>query len=126
MMNLNQKDLKDLQPLKEHSSTCLSHVFERKWTGRGCAYGRKQMEYMSKEENNAPTVSIEFCCCHVIDSMENRDVCYIDIPGAFMLAEMHDTVQMKMEAGLAELLVVIYPKLHRKYLRNEMVDRFCI
>ena len=45
--------------------------------------------------------------------MEKRDVCFIDIPGAFMQAEMNDTVRVKMEASLAELLVKIDPKLYR-------------
>jgi len=40
-------------------------------------------------------------------------VCFIDIPGAFMQAEMNDTVRVKMEGSLAELLVKIDPKLYR-------------
>jgi len=38
--------------------------------GRGCVNGRKQWEYMSKEENSAPTGSIEavLLSC-VIDAM---------------------------------------------------------
>ena len=88
--------------------------------GRGCADGRKQREYMSKEENSAPTVSIESVVLScVIDAMEKRDVCFIDIPGAFMQAEMNDTVHVKMEGSLAELMVKIDPKLYRKYLSNE-------
>jgi len=73
---------------------------------RGCANGKKQHEYMFKEENSAPTVSIEavLLSC-VIDAMEKQDVCFIDIPGASMQSEMNDTVHVKMEGSLAELLV---------------------
>ena len=42
-----------------------------------------------------------------------------DIPGAFMQAEMNDTVHVKMEGSLAELMVKIDPKLYQKYLSNE-------
>jgi len=85
--------------------------------GRRCADGRKQREYMSKEENSAPTVSIEaVMLSSVIDAMEKRDVCLIDITGAFMQAEMNDTVHVRMEGSLAELLVKINPKLYQKYV----------
>jgi hypothetical protein len=57
--------------------------------GRGCADGRKQRAYTSKEEASSPTVAIEsvMLSC-VIDAMERRDVATVDIPGAFMQADM--------------------------------------
>jgi hypothetical protein len=53
--------------------------------GRGCADGRKQRLYTTKEEASSPTVAIEavMLSC-VIDAMEKRDVATVDIPGAFM------------------------------------------
>ena len=65
---------------------------------------------MTKEENSAPTVSIYavLLSC-VIDEMENRDVRFIDIPGAFMQVEMNDTVHVKMEVSLEELVVKLNP-----------------
>jgi len=88
--------------------------------GRGCAGGRPLRDYMTKEENSAPTVSIEalMLSC-VIDAMERRDVAIVDIPGAFMQANMDDFVQLKMEGRLAELLVKVDPKLYRKFLSVE-------
>jgi len=56
------------------------------------ADGRPQWDYMTKEENSAPTVSIEAWLLSVtIDAMEERDIAF-DIPGAFMQADMNDTV----------------------------------
>jgi len=55
----------------------------------GCVDGPKQRLYMTKEENSAPTVlteSLMIAC--VIDAIENRDVAIVDIPGAFMQADM--------------------------------------
>jgi hypothetical protein len=88
--------------------------------GRGCADGRKQREYVTKEEASSPTVAIEsvMLSC-VIDAKENRDVGTVDLPGAFMQADMEDTVHMKLEGQMAELLVRIDPKLYRKYIRVE-------
>jgi hypothetical protein len=88
--------------------------------GRGCADGRKQRDYIAKEDASSPTVSIESVMIStVIDAKERRDVATIDIPGAFMQADMDDIVHMKLEGTMAELLVKIDPILYRKYIQNE-------
>eukprot|EP00957_Ditylum_brightwellii_P004525 343735-Ditylum_brightwellii.AAC.1 len=59
--------------------------------GRGCADGRKQRIYTPKDNASVPTVTTEalmFLC--IVNSMEKRDVATVDIPGAFMQAEMDD------------------------------------
>jgi hypothetical protein len=55
----------------------------------------------------------------VIDAKESRDVGTVDIPGAFMQADMNDMVHMRLEGKMAELLVRCDPKLYRKYVRIE-------
>jgi hypothetical protein len=88
---------------------------------RGCADGRKQRAYTTKEEARAPTVAIEslLLTC-VIDATEERDVTTVDIPGAFMQADMDELVHMKLEGTMAELLVLrLDPKLYRKYVQTE-------
>jgi hypothetical protein len=88
--------------------------------GRGCADGRKQRQYTAKEDASSPTVAIEsVMLSSVIDAMEGRDVATVDIPGAFMQADMDDLVHMKLEGKMAELLVRIEPKLYRKYIQIE-------
>ena len=88
--------------------------------GRGCADGRKQRATTKKEDASSPTVSIEsvMLSC-TIDAMEGRDVATVDIPGAFMQADVEDTVHMKLEGTMAELLVRLDPKLYRKYVKTE-------
>ena len=56
-----------------------------KMKARGCADGRPQREYISKEELSLPTVSIYtlFGSC-VIDSLFERSIITINIPGAFL------------------------------------------
>jgi hypothetical protein len=87
---------------------------------RGCADGRKQRETTSKEDASAPTVSIEAVMLSaVIDAMEGRDVATVDIPGAFMQADIDEVVHVKFEGEIAEMLVKLDPKLYRKYVRDE-------
>jgi hypothetical protein len=54
-----------------------------------------------------------------IDAKENRDIAIVDIPNAFMQVDMDETVRMKLEGKMAELLVKIDPKLYRPYVMNE-------
>jgi hypothetical protein len=88
--------------------------------GRGCADGRKQREGTKKEDASAPTVAIEslMLSC-TIDAMERRDVATVDIPGAFMQADMDETVHVKLEGTMAELFSRLDPTLYRKYVRME-------
>jgi hypothetical protein len=85
--------------------------------GRGCADGRKQRLYTAKEEASSPTVAIEsvMLSC-VIDAMERRDVATVDIPGAFMHADMDDEVHMRLEGKMAELLVQLDPERYSPHI----------
>jgi hypothetical protein len=59
--------------------------------GRGCADGRKQRKYIAKEDASSPTVATESVfITAVIDAEEGRDVAVVDIPGAFMQANMDE------------------------------------
>ena len=72
---------------------------------RGCADGRKQRVYKTKDETSSPTVSLEaLFLTAAIDAQEGRKVITVDIPGAFMHAEMDETVHMKIDGPMAELL----------------------
>jgi hypothetical protein len=88
---------------------------------RGCADGRKQRAYTTKEDASLPTVAIEsvMLSC-VIDAMERRDiVATVDIPGTFMQADMDELVHVKQEGKMAELLVIVDPKMYRKHVQIE-------
>jgi hypothetical protein len=87
---------------------------------RGCADGRKQRETTKKEDASAPTVAIEAVMLSaVIDATEGRDVATVDIPGAFMQADIDEVVHVKFEGEIAEMLVKLDPKLYRKYVKDE-------
>ena len=79
--------------------------------GRGCTDGRKQRVYKTKEETSSPTISTEalFLTC-IVDAMEGRDVATLDIPGAFMQADMDELVHLRIEGEIARLLIRVDEK----------------
>lgn len=88
--------------------------------GRGCADGRKQRVYMTKEETSFPTVTTEglFLSC-VIDAKEGRDVATTDIPGAFMQTDMNAMVYVRLSGPLAVMLARVNPKKYTKFVVTE-------
>jgi len=85
--------------------------------GRGCADGRKQWLYMQKEEICSPTVAVEsLLISATMAAYERRGTATVDIPGAFMQADMVGNVHVKLEGRLAELLTKLDPKIYNEYL----------
>ena len=87
--------------------------------GRGCADGRPQRDFISREEASSPTASlyaIVLTC--LIDAIENRCVATTDIPGAFLQTKMPDdeVVHIRFSGAMAELMAEIDPELYKKYL----------
>ena len=78
--------------------------------GRGCADGRKQRLYKSKEDTTSPTITTEalFLTC-LTDAIENRYVVTCDVPGAFMHSDIDELVHLKLEGEIAELLIKVDP-----------------
>jgi len=77
--------------------------------GRGCADGRPQRDYITKNESRSPTVSLyALMASCVLDAIEHRNVITVDIPGAFLQGDwpQHE---------------------HPAYIRfeGEMVDMIC-
>jgi hypothetical protein len=88
--------------------------------GRGCADGRKQRIYKTKEETSSPTVAIEsLMLSSIIDAKERRTVATADIPGAFMQADRDEVLHMRLEGPLAKLRTRVNPELYTKYLVME-------
>jgi hypothetical protein len=54
-----------------------------------------------------------------IDAMEERDVATVDIPGAFMQADIDKVEHVRFKGEIAEMLVRMDLKLYRKYVRDE-------
>jgi hypothetical protein len=83
---------------------CLNKKQCGKIKGRGCANGRKQRLYISKQEASSPTVSIEslMISC-IINAKQGRNVATVDIPRAFMQVDIDEIVHMCLEGTMVNL-----------------------
>ena len=110
-----------LSSKEKHAALQYLMFLKKKQCGRvkgwGCADGWKQQAKINKEDASALTVTIEsiIISC-VIDAAEWHDVATVDIPGAFMQADMDEVVHVKLKGKMVDLLVKIKPKLYRKYV----------
>jgi hypothetical protein len=87
---------------------------------RGCADGRKQRDYKTKEETSSPTVSTEAVfLTAVINAQERRQVMTIDIPGAFMHVDIDELIHVRLEGPMAELLTRVDPDKYRTFMSEE-------
>ena len=77
---------------------------------RGCADGRPQRVYKTKEETSSPTAAVEsiFITC-AMAAKERRDVATLDIPGAFLQTEASDETFIKLQGAIVEALLKINP-----------------
>ena len=79
--------------------------------GRGCADGRKQRDWLSKEDTSTPTVSTEglMLLC-MIDATEGREVATANNPGAFLHTDYEKgDINIKLEGDMVTLLEEIDP-----------------
>jgi hypothetical protein len=125
--------LKVMYPVYKHKLTweerkrVLEYLMflKRKRTGqikaRGCADGRKQREYTTKEAAASPTVSNEAVfLTAAIEAKEQRDTAVVDIPGAFMQAPQDDEV---VHVRLTGIMVDILLRLqHDAYARFVVIE----
>jgi len=91
--------------------------------GRGCADGRKQREYISKEDATSPTVAIEAVfLTAMVDAFEGRSVVVVDVPRVFMQADMDKIVYVRFNGEMVEMLVKINP-IYQQYVTHEQNDK---
>ena len=93
--------------------------------GHGCADGQKHRAYITKEESMAPMVSTEAVfLTTMIDAMEDRNVVVLDVPGAFMQAEIDELVHMRFTGAMVNMLLQIDHEMYKNYVvieRGEQV-----
>jgi hypothetical protein len=91
--------------------------------GRTVAGGKKQRDYISKEDASSPTVTTEsvLLSC-IINAEEERDVAVIDIPNAFIQTRVEgekDMTIIKLRGVLVDILVVIAPNVYKSYTTTD-------
>jgi Reverse transcriptase (RNA-dependent DNA polymerase) len=88
--------------------------------GRGCTDDRKQRAYTACEDAASPTVATESVfLTTVIDALEERDVAMIDVPGAFMQADMDELVHVHFTGKMVDLLLEIDPEMYGPFVVRE-------
>jgi hypothetical protein len=85
--------------------------------GRACPDGRKLRDTDVPMDATSPTVALEsVLITATIDAFEGCDVAMVDVPGAFLSAEMDEEVIMTIRGRLADLMVKAAPNVYRKYI----------
>ena len=88
--------------------------------GQGCAGGRPQREFISRDEASSPTVNLHALFLTAIqDTIEDRDVATVDIPSAFLQTEMPDDeppVHIRLTGQMVDLLCKIDPALYTSHV----------
>jgi hypothetical protein len=90
---------------------------------RTIAGGKKQRDYISKEDASSPTVAMEavLLAC-IIDTKEGCDVAVVDIPNAFVHMRVENEKDMafiKIRGVLVDILVEIAPDVYKPYVSKE-------
>ena len=92
--------------------------------GRGCADGRKQKLYKTKDETSSPTMHTEslFLSC-IIDALKKREVVTLDIPAAFIQANIDEVIHVKLVGELVDLLCKVDPT-YQQFITYEGKQKF--
>jgi hypothetical protein len=91
---------------------------------RGCADGRPQREYITKDQSSSPTVpnNALFATC-LVDAIEKRAVAICNIPGAFLQANWpeNEPCYIRFEGIMVDMICQIKPSYIKciKYGRNK-------
>ena len=96
--------------------------------GRGCADGRKQQDWLSKEDTLPPTVSTEvlMLLC-MIGAMEVREVATTDIPGSLLQTDYDKIdIRIKLEGAMVVLLEDINPEYYKDFIYTDKRGRKCM
>ena len=76
--------------------------------------------YIAKEESSAPTVSTEAVFLTVvIDALEGREVAVLDVPGAFMQADIDELVHVRFTGEMVNMLLQIDSEMYKDYVVME-------
>ena len=116
----NMKDLTSIE--RKQALRSITLVKEKrcgKIKGRTVANGHSQRDYILQEDSTSPTVSIEGLMISIaIDAREKRHVATADIEGAYLHANMKDTVIMLFEGDMVDYMVQANPEKYGPYVHT--------
>ena len=96
--------------------------------GGGCTYGRKQWDWLSKEDTSSATVSTDgIMLSRMIDAIEVREVATTNTPGAFLHTNYHKgDIHIRLEGDMATLLKEIDPEYYKDFIYTDKRGRKCM
>ena len=95
--------------------------------GRGVVDERKQREKIESKDATSPTFLTEtVMLTATINALEGRYVAVVDIPGAYMSAEMDDEVHVVFRGTLAKIMVMANPALYRHFCHMRQERQSCM
>jgi hypothetical protein len=100
----------------------VKHKHDDSLKGRLCADGRKQRGTMRKDDAASPTVCTDSVfITAAIEAAERRKVSVVDLPGAYLSANMDnkEEVLMVMRGRLAEMMAIAAPEVYRPYVKTD-------
>jgi hypothetical protein len=116
-------DAQELTPeQKKQALASLIFITEKRCgriKSRACVNGSTQRDYIPKENTASPTVMTDsVMITSAIDAHEGRVIKTMDIPGAFLHADLDEEVVMLLRGQLADLMVQVDPELYGPYVRK--------
>ena len=119
---------KDLSPEQKREALGYLMFLKKKRCGkikgRGCADGRKQRAYITKEQSTSPTISTKAVfLTAVVDAWENRKVAVLDIPGAFIQVDEDKLVHIRFCGEMVDKLLEIDHELYSGYVTEECGEK---
>ena len=91
-----------------------------KMKGRGCADGRPQRDYITKEESSSPTVPLyALMGSCVMDAVDDRKIITVEIPGAFLQGDCSQDEHpgyIIFEGIMVEMICQIDPSYHKNVI----------
>ena len=112
---------KCLTPEQRKEALAYLMFLKRKHCGKikrcRCADGQKQRTYIATEESTAPTVSMEAVfLTAVINALESWEVAVLDVPGAFMQADINELVHVRFTGEMVSMLLQIDNEMYKTML----------
>jgi hypothetical protein len=116
-------DAQELTPeQKKQALASLIFITEKRCgriKSRVCVNGSTQRDYIPKENTASPTVMTDsVMITSAIDAHEGRVIKTMDIPGAFLHADLDEEVVMLLQGQLADLMVQVDPEVYGPYVRK--------
>ena len=105
------------------SITIVTKKRSGKIKGRTVADGRKQRNYIPRDDITSPTISTEaLMILLAIDAYEGRKVSTTDVEGAYLHADMDEKVIMMLDGEMVDYMIAVNPE-YKKFVHTKKTGK---